>query len=68
MIGKQGSDEKEKNEILKIFQKTKESALNTVSYLRPVKADGKDSVSIQLHNWTNAENEESLMKKFQRKK
>ena len=27
-----------------LFSKNDESSLNTVSYLRPVKADGKDSI------------------------
>lgn len=28
---------------------------NTVSYLRPVKLDGKDGVPIQVQNWTLAD-------------
>jgi len=46
LIGKQTTEEKDKTEESKIFKKNNENSLNTVSYLRPVKANGKDSVSI----------------------
>lgn len=35
-----------------ILQQPEEVQQNTVSYLRPVKLEGKDAVPIQVQNWT----------------
>lgn len=42
-------------QIKQILQQPDEVQQNTVSYLRPVKLEGKDAVPIQVQNWTQME-------------
>lgn len=39
-------------QIKQILQQPEKVEQNTVSYLRPVKLDGKDAMPIQVQNWT----------------
>ena len=39
-------------QLKQVLQQPEEVQQNTVSYLRPVKLDGKDAVPIQVQNWT----------------
>ena len=39
-------------QLKQILQQPDEVQQNTVSYLRPVKLEGKDAVPIQVQNWT----------------